>query len=96
MLKFVWIEDLYGRRLAVNPDQVAYLRANKGHQESTSIVFGAFGGGMHEVLAPDDLDTVAKALEARPAPQALPVGMQDARPGEARRVPPSKASKPRA
>lgn len=61
MVKFVWLNVAGGGRVPVNPDQVQHLRQTR--EGATALVFGAFNGGFHEILAADDVLAVMLQLE---------------------------------
>ena len=60
-MKFIEIELKEGGLVALNPDQVAYLRRNR--EGATAIVFGAVAGGLHQLIAAGDLAQVRRLLE---------------------------------
>lgn len=68
MVKFVWL-DVAGGKVPVNPDQVAYIKRSGA---STSLVFGAVPGGLHELAVLGDGEEVARQLEAAQGPPAAP------------------------
>lgn len=70
MAKFIWLEVVGGGLVPVNPDQVQYLRRTR--EGATAIVFGAFNGGVHELLVADEAGVVVHQLEGGAPGAAAP------------------------
>lgn len=66
MATFVWLEEqLTGRQIPVNADQVMYLKPTTSGAQ-TAVVFAAFAGGIHSIMVNGDLETIAKQLAGPP------------------------------
>lgn len=74
MVKFVWL-DVAGGQVPVNPDQVAYIKRSGA---STSLVFGAVAGGLHELVVLGDGEEVAWQLEGQASPTGARTGLETA------------------
>ena len=62
MVAFVWVATDHGP-VCVNPAAVNYLRPIAG---GTSVVFGAFAGGLHELRVNLGADDLAQLLRVSP------------------------------